>query len=97
MGIVAWLIFGLIAGFIAQLLLPGNDPGGKSLGGIVITIVIGIVGAIIGGFIGSALGFGGVTEFDIRSMAIAVLGALALLLLWRAVAGGFGGRRGLAH
>ncbi|MCC7366175.1 MAG: GlsB/YeaQ/YmgE family stress response membrane protein [Dehalococcoidia bacterium] len=86
MGILAWLLFGLIAGAIAQLILPGNDPGGRGGLGILITIVIGIVGAFVGGLIGSVLGFGGVTEFDFRSLLIAILGAIVLLLVWRMVA-----------
>ena len=83
MGILAWLLFGLIAGAIAQLLLPGDDPGGGGFLGIVITIAIGIVGAIVGGLIGAALGFGGVSGFDIGSFLIAILGAIVLLLVYR--------------
>ena len=86
MGILAWLLFGLIAGAIAQLLLPGDDPGGRGGLGVIITVVIGIVGAFVGGLIGSVLGFGGVTEFDIRSMLIAIVGALVLLVAWRFIA-----------
>ncbi|MGE5594416.1 MAG: GlsB/YeaQ/YmgE family stress response membrane protein [Hyphomicrobiales bacterium] len=86
MGILAWLLFGLIAGAIAQIILPGDDPGGSGALGILITIVIGIVGAFIGGLIGSALGFGGVTDFDIGSMLIAILGAIILLIAWRLIA-----------
>ena len=75
MGIIAWIVLGLIAGAIAKLLMPGNDPGG-----LIVTILIGIVGAVIGGFIGTRLGFGDVTGFDLRSIGIAILGALVLLL-----------------
>lgn len=96
MGILTWIIFGLIAGAIAQLILPGNDPGGGGPMGWLITIVIGIVGAFIGGLIGSAIGFGGVTGFNIGSFLIAVLGAIVLLVLWRWIAGRSGGRRGIA-
>ncbi len=88
MGIVAWIIFGLIAGAVAQLLVPGNDPGGGGLLGIVMTIVIGIVGAFIGGFVGVQLGWGSVSEFDVRSLALAILGAVILLVLLRALRGG---------
>ncbi|MGI8925500.1 MAG: GlsB/YeaQ/YmgE family stress response membrane protein [Tepidiformaceae bacterium] len=88
MGVLAWLLFGLIAGAIAHLALPGNDPGGRGFMGIVITIVVGIVGAILGGFIGTALGWGGVTGFDIRSFLIAIGGAILVLIAWRALAGG---------
>jgi len=93
MGVLAWLLFGLIAGAIAQLLVPGNDPGSRGLKGIVVTIVIGIVGAFVGGFIGVALGWGSASTFDLRSLALAVLGAIVLLLLIRALSGG---RRSLA-
>jgi uncharacterized membrane protein YeaQ/YmgE (transglycosylase-associated protein family) len=88
MGIIAWLIFGLIAGAIAQLLVPGNDPGGSGPLGILMTIVIGIVGAFIGGWIGVQLGWGSVSTFDIRSLALAILGAVLLLFILRAVRGG---------
>ncbi len=81
MGIIAWIIFGLIAGAIAKLLMPGRDPGG-----IIITILIGIVGAVIGGFLGTLLGFGDVSGFNLPSLIIAVLGAILLLIIYRMVA-----------
>lgn len=83
MGILTWLLFGLIAGAIAQLAIPGEDPGGGGFLGIVITIAIGILGAIVGGLIGAALGFGGVTGFDIRSFLVAIGGAIVLLVAYR--------------
>lgn len=78
MGILAWIIFGLIAGALAKFIMPGEDPGG-----CVLTTVIGIVGAVIGGFIGTWLGFGGISGFDVRSMLIAVLGSVLLLWAYR--------------
>jgi uncharacterized membrane protein YeaQ/YmgE (transglycosylase-associated protein family) len=78
MGILAWIIFGLIAGALAKFIMPGEDPGG-----CVLTTVIGIVGAVIGGFIGTWLGFGGISGFDVRSMLIAVLGSVLLLWVYR--------------
>lgn len=78
MGILSWIVFGLVAGVVAKLLVPGKD-----IGGIVVTIAIGIAGALIGGFIGTQLGFGTVTGFDFRSLVIAVLGAVLLLALVR--------------
>ncbi|MGH9793050.1 MAG: GlsB/YeaQ/YmgE family stress response membrane protein [Candidatus Acidiferrales bacterium] len=78
MGIFAWIVFGLIAGALAKLIMPGKDPGG-----IIVTMLIGIAGAILGGFIGGLLGFGGISGFDIRSMAIAIVGALLLLFIYR--------------
>lgn len=78
MGILAWIIFGLIAGALAKFIMPGKDPGG-----IIVTILIGIAGAILGGFIGTQLGFGGVSGFDLRSLVVAIIGALLLLWLYR--------------
>jgi uncharacterized membrane protein YeaQ/YmgE (transglycosylase-associated protein family) len=78
MGIVSWIVFGLIAGALAKFLMPGADPGG-----IVITMLLGIGGAIVGGFIGTLIGFGGVGGFDVRSFLVAVGGALVLLAGYR--------------
>ncbi|MCI0537782.1 MAG: GlsB/YeaQ/YmgE family stress response membrane protein [Verrucomicrobiales bacterium] len=78
MGIFAWIVFGLIAGALAKLIMPGKDPGG-----MIVTMLIGIAGAILGGFVGGLLGFGGISGFDIRSMAIAIVGALLLLFIYR--------------
>ena len=80
MGILAWIVFGLIAGAVAKFIMPGNDPGG-----ILMTIVIGIVGALLGGFIATALGIGGVSGFNLGSLLIAIGGALLLLWLYRVV------------
>ncbi len=75
MGILTWIIFGLIAGAIAKFIMPGNQGMGWLM-----TIILGIVGAFVGGWIGSMLGWGTVDEFDIKSMCLAVGGAL--LVLW---------------
>ncbi|AZV30744.1 GlsB/YeaQ/YmgE family stress response membrane protein [Cobetia sp. ICG0124] len=80
MGIIAWIIFGLIAGIIAKVIMPGKDPGG-----IIVTSIIGILGAVVGGWIGTQLGFGDVTGFNLASFVIAVLGAIILLILYRVV------------
>lgn len=81
MGIIAWIIFGLIAGAIAKLIMPGDDPGG-----IIVTCIIGILGAVVGGFIAGALGIGsGVTGFSIGSFVVAILGAILLLFIYRMV------------
>jgi len=80
MGILSWIVFGLIAGALAKLIMPGDDPGG-----FIITTILGIVGALIGGFIAVQLGFGDVTGFDFRSFLIAILGALILLGGYRLV------------
>jgi uncharacterized membrane protein YeaQ/YmgE (transglycosylase-associated protein family) len=83
MGILSWIIFGLIAGAIAKLLMPGKDPGGW-----IITILLGIAGAFVGGFIGRAIwGSPGVTGFDLGSFGLAVLGAIVLLAIYRMIVG----------
>jgi len=90
MGILGWIVLGLIAGAIAKAIMPGDDPGG-----IIVTMIIGIVGAIIGGLIASALDIGEVDEFfDIGTWVIAILGALLLLGIYRLVAGNRAGPRG---
>jgi uncharacterized membrane protein YeaQ/YmgE (transglycosylase-associated protein family) len=77
MGILLWVLFGLIAGAIARFLMPG-----KAAGGIIVTIILGIVGAIVGGFIGTLLGFGDVSEFNLRSMLLAVGGGVLVLFIY---------------
>ena len=74
MGILSWIIFGLIAGAIAKAIHPGKDPGGW-----IITIIIGIVG----GWIGTMLGLGDVNSFSIGSFLLAILGAVIVLWLYR--------------
>jgi uncharacterized membrane protein YeaQ/YmgE (transglycosylase-associated protein family) len=80
MSILGWIFFGLVVGIIGKLLMPGRDPGG-----FVITILLGIAGALVGGFLGRMLGF--YREGDPVGFIMAVLGSIALLLLYRAVAG----------
>src|SRR5262245_12604895 len=75
MGILSWILFGLVVGALAKWIMPGPDPGG-----MLITILLGIAGAFVGGFIGSFLGLGSVSEFNVGSLAVATGGAL--LLLW---------------
>ncbi len=83
MGIFSWIVFGLIAGVIAKLLMPGRDPGGW-----IVTILLGIAGALVGGFIGGALwGSAGVTGFNLGSFGLAVAGAIVLLVIYRLLAG----------
>lgn len=78
MGIISWIVFGLIAGILAKLIMPGKDPGG-----MIITILIGIAGAMVGGFISTFFGYGDVSGFDLRSLVIAIGGALVLLFGYR--------------
>jgi uncharacterized membrane protein YeaQ/YmgE (transglycosylase-associated protein family) len=83
MGIIGWIILGLLAGAIAKAILPGDDPGG-----IFVTMLIGIAGALVGGFIASALDIGDLDEFfDIGTWLIAIGGALLLLLAYRMFTG----------
>lgn len=82
MGIITWVVVGLIAGALGKLIMPGDDPGG-----IIVTILLGIVGAFVGGFITQnllGLGSGGF----IWSIIVATLGAIILLAIYRAVVGG---------
>ena len=82
MGIIGWIVLGLLAGAIAKLILPGDDPGG-----IFVTMLIGIAGAIVGGLIASALDIGDLDEFfDIGTWLIAIGGSIILLLIIRAFA-----------
>ena len=80
MGILSWIIMGLIVGALARTIMPGKDPGG-----IIVTIIIGIAGAFIGGFFGSVIGFGTVTGFNLVSIILATGGALLLLYLYRSM------------
>ncbi len=83
MGILAFLILGLIAGAIAKAILPGRQGGGW-----VITLVLGVVGAILGGWIGSLIFGGGLGDFfDLRTWLLSILGAVIVLLVYGAVAG----------
>lgn len=80
MGILSWIILGLVAGALAKLVMPGKDPGG-----IIITILIGIGGALLGGLVAAQLGFEGVSGFDVRSLGVALAGSVLLLLIYRLV------------
>lgn len=84
MGLIAWIVLGGIAGLIAKALMPGKDPGG-----CILTVIIGIVGALLGGFLATALGYGGLSGLDWRSLVIAVIGSFVLLAILRI----FRGRR----
>ena len=76
--ILGWIVFGLIIGAIAKLLMPGRDPGG-----LIVTILLGIAGALLGGFLGRALGFYG--PEDVAGYVMSLIGAIVLLLLYRLV------------
>jgi uncharacterized membrane protein YeaQ/YmgE (transglycosylase-associated protein family) len=89
--VIAWIIFGLIAGAIAKAILPGSDPGGA-----IVTILIGIAGALLGGFLGRAiLGYGSIDETGtgvtrpgfLMNLILAVIGAIILLVCYRLIRG----------
>ena len=79
MGILTWIVVGLVAGALAKLIMPGPDGGGW-----ILTIVLGVVGAFVGGFVGGLLGLGGeATGFNIPTLLTATGGAIIILLLYR--------------
>jgi uncharacterized membrane protein YeaQ/YmgE (transglycosylase-associated protein family) len=76
LGVLGWILFGLVVGIVAKLLMPGRDPGG-----FIVTTILGIVGAVIGGFLGRTLGFYGTGEP--AGFLMATLGAVVLLFIYR--------------
>ncbi len=78
MGIISWILLGLVAGALAKFIMPGKDPGG-----IFVTILIGIVGGVLGGYLGSFIGLGSIESFDIGGIFIATAGAILLLIIYR--------------
>jgi uncharacterized membrane protein YeaQ/YmgE (transglycosylase-associated protein family) len=80
MGILYWIVLGLIVGLLAKFIMPGKDPGG-----IIITILLGIAGAFVGGYVGSLLKLGSVTGFNVVSLLLALGGAVLLLLIYRLI------------
>jgi uncharacterized membrane protein YeaQ/YmgE (transglycosylase-associated protein family) len=79
-GILGWIVFGLVVGALAKLLMPGRDPGG-----IIVTMLLGIVGAVLGGWIGRAMGLYG--PEDPAGFLMSLLGAILLLVIYRMVVG----------
>lgn len=82
MGIIAWILVGLVAGVLAKWVVPGNDAGG-----CVTTTILGIIGAFVGGFVASLFGAGGVQSFDIASILWATVGAVIVLVIYKAIVG----------
>ena len=80
LGWIGWIIFGLIVGIVGKFLMPGRDPGG-----FIVNILLGIAGALLGGFVGRALGF--YQEGEPAGFIMAVIGAIILLAIYRAVIG----------
>ncbi|MGL6279097.1 MAG: GlsB/YeaQ/YmgE family stress response membrane protein [Gaiella sp.] len=83
MGIIGWILLGLIAGFIARALVSGDERIG-----VILTTILGVAGALLGGLVATALGFGDPIDefFDLSTWLAAIIGAVGLLLVWRAVA-----------
>ncbi len=79
-GVIGWIIFGLIVGAVAKLLMPGRDPGG-----IIVTMALGIAGALLGGFLGRSLGWYG--ENDGAGFLMSLAGAVLLLVIYRLMVG----------
>ncbi len=84
MGIIGWILLGLLAGVIAKAILPGDDPGG-----FIITTLIGIAGAVLGGLIARALDIGDPIDefFDISTWLTAIIGSIVLLAIYRVIVG----------
>lgn len=78
MGILSWILLGLIAGALAKFIMPGKDPGG-----MIVTILIGIAGGVVGGFLGTFIGLGKIQSFDLGGIFIATAGAIILLVAYR--------------
>lgn len=79
MGIIAWIVFGLIAGVIAKFIMPGCDGGG-----FILTCVLGVIGAVVGGWLATMFGVGGsVSGFNLHSFLVAVVGAIVVLAVFR--------------
>ena len=80
MGILSWIVFGLVVGIIAKLVTPGRDPGG-----FIVTMLLGIAGALVGGFLGRSAGWYGPN--DPAGFLMSLFGAVVLLLLYRMIIG----------
>jgi len=79
MGILSWILLGLVAGALAKFIMPGKDPGG-----FFVTILIGIGGALAGGFLWKFLGGSGrIESFDLGGIFVATVGSVLLLIVWR--------------
>lgn len=80
MGIITWIVMGLIVGLLAKAIMPGKDPEG-----FFITILLGIGGALLGGYLGTQFGLGSVSGFNIKSILLATGGAILILAIFRAL------------
>jgi uncharacterized membrane protein YeaQ/YmgE (transglycosylase-associated protein family) len=86
MGLVAWIVVGAIAGFLANLVMGGSE-------GLLKMLILGVIGALVGGFVAMSLKLGSVDGINVESIAIATIGAIAVVFVARLA----GGRRGLSH
>jgi len=77
-GFIGWILFGLVVGAIAKLIMPGRDPGG-----IIVTMLLGIVGAVLGGFVGQSLGFYGPQQA--AGWLMSIFGAIVVLMIYRMI------------
>jgi len=93
MGLLTWIVVGLVAGFIAEFAV-GGGIGGIGIQRFAITILLGVGGALLGGWVASSQGWGDVTGFNIRSLVIATLGAIVVVLAWHAISNRGGRRHG---
>ncbi|RRO16194.1 GlsB/YeaQ/YmgE family stress response membrane protein [Saccharopolyspora rhizosphaerae] len=83
MGIIGWIVLGLIVGAIAKLIMPGKDPGG-----ILVTMLLGVVGAFVGGLIGKFIFGTGLNEFwSLQTWILAIVGSLIVLGIYRVIVG----------
>ncbi len=80
MGLLSWVVMGLIVGALAKFIMPGDDPGG-----CFVTVLLGIAGAFVGGYVGSILGVGSFTGFNLGSFLVATGGAVLILVVYRAL------------
>ena len=78
MGFISWIVMGLVVGALAKWIMPGDDPGG-----FIVTIIIGIAGAFVGGWLGSLLGIIAAPGWSLTNIAMATVGALLLLFVYR--------------
>ena len=80
MGIISWIILGLVAGMLAKWIMPGRDGGG-----FIVTALLGIAGAFVGGWVGQQLGFGSQGGFSLGGIATATVGAILILFVYRLI------------
>ena len=86
MGLIAWIVVGVIAGFLANLVMGGSE-------GLLKMLILGVIGALVGGLVATSLKLGSVDGINVESIAIATIGAIAVVFVARLA----GGRRGLSH